>query len=117
MEARQKGKNWGPIAFEFPGKTPNACRKRHERLMVHHNNTGDWDSTRMESLAKAYYEVRQEMWAVLADRMGGQKWDVVEAKVGSEKAQATSTDGADELPVHGKRPEDSLVGRQNGDQT
>ena len=33
-KARSEGLNWGPITSRyFPMKTPNACRKRHERLM------------------------------------------------------------------------------------
>ena len=34
MRARSRGMNWKPIAEQyFPSKTPNACRKRHERLL------------------------------------------------------------------------------------
>ena len=87
MQARQQGKNWGPIAQEyFPDKTPNACRKRHERLMMHNDKTGDWDPARMEALAKAYLSVRPQMWELVASQMGGEKWTVLESKV-SESQQ------------------------------
>ena len=82
MRARQSGENWGPIASRyFPGKTANACRKRHERLMAQRNNSSDWDAAKMDALAKAYSDVRQEMWQILANRMQGEKWSTVEAKV------------------------------------
>lgn len=82
MHARQQGLNWQPIAFKyFPDKTPNACRKRHERLMEKRNSAGSWDSAKIETLAKAYNDVREQMWRVLADRIGSEKWQTVEAKV------------------------------------
>ena len=81
MEARQQGMNWQPIATKyFPDKTANACRKRHERLMEKRNHTENWEGVKMETLAKAYNELREEMWKILADRVG-EKWQTVEAKV------------------------------------
>lgn len=81
MEARQQGMNWQPIATKhFPDKTANACRKRHERLMEKRNSADSWDGVKMESLAKAYLDVREQMWQILADRVG-EKWQTVEAKV------------------------------------
>ena len=73
--------NWQPIATKyFPDKTANACRKRHERLMEKRNNTENWEGVKMETLAKAYNDLREEMWKILADRVG-EKWQIVEAKV------------------------------------
>ena len=81
MRARQQGLNWQPIATNyFPDKTANACRKRHERLMDKRNNADDWEGVKMEALAKAYVEVREQMWKLLGDRVG-EKWETVEAKV------------------------------------
>ena len=78
-EARKQGRHWGPIATElFPNKSANACRKRHERLMQ--QNQSDWDSTKMEALATAYLEIREQMWTILAARLD-EKWQVVESKV------------------------------------
>lgn len=82
MRARHQGLNWQPIADTyFPNKSANACRKRHERLIEKRKNTDDWDAARMETLAKAYNDVREQMWRILADRMGGEKWQIVESKV------------------------------------
>ena len=81
MEARQQGMNWQPIATKyFPDKTANACRKRHERLMEKRNNTETWEGVKMEDLAKAYSDLREEMWKILAERVG-EKWQTVEQKV------------------------------------
>ena len=81
LEARAQGMNWQPIAAKyFPAKSSNACRKRHERL-VERQNSDNWDRARFEDLAKAYMECREEMWKILANRLGGEKWTVVEAKV------------------------------------
>ncbi|MCJ1373280.1 hypothetical protein MMC20_004508 [Loxospora ochrophaea] len=80
LEARAQGMNWQPIAAKyFPAKSSNACRKRHERL-VERQNSDNWDRARFEDLAKAYMECREEMWKILANRLGGEKWTVVEAK-------------------------------------
>ena len=81
MRARQQGLNWQPIASQyFPGKTANACRKRHERLMEKRNSSGSWDADKIQSMAKAYQEVREQMWTILADRVG-MKWQNVESMV------------------------------------
>lgn len=81
MQARQQGMNWQPIASQyFPDKTANACRKRHERLMEKRNSADNWDGVKMETLAKAYADVREQMWKILAERVG-EKWQAVEAKV------------------------------------
>ncbi|KAI9694981.1 MAG: hypothetical protein M1822_000598 [Bathelium mastoideum] len=79
MRERAHGSNWGPIsAKHFPTKTPNACRKRHERLMERRRDE-DWDEVKLENLATQYMEVRREMWGMLANRIG-EKFAVVEQK-------------------------------------
>jgi hypothetical protein len=80
LAARQAGQNWTQIqAAYFATKTPNACRKRHERLMER-RGADDWDTRKMEQIAKEYMAMRKEIWAPLALRTG-QKWHVVEQKV------------------------------------
>jgi hypothetical protein len=80
MRERAHGSNWGPISTKhFPNKTPNACRKRHERLMERRRDE-DWDEEKLQNLAVHYMEVRRAMWGVLADRLG-EKFNVVEQKV------------------------------------
>lgn len=41
----------------------------------------DWDGYKLEELARAYMDVRKDMWTILGDRVG-EKWNIVEAKVG-----------------------------------
>jgi hypothetical protein len=80
LSARQSGQNWGQIQSQFyPGKTANACRKRHERLMDK-RNSDDGDVVKLEALGQAYMSMRKEIWAPLAERTG-EKWSVVETKV------------------------------------
>jgi hypothetical protein len=80
MSARAQGLNWQPIqANYFPNKTPNACRKRHERLMDR-RNSDDWDAIKLETMAKEYMGMRREIWQQLGAKTG-EKWSVVEAKV------------------------------------
>ncbi|KAJ5041600.1 uncharacterized protein L3040_005180 [Drepanopeziza brunnea f. sp. 'multigermtubi'] len=79
MAARAQGLNWAPIQTTyFPSKTPNACRKRHERLMER-RSADDWDGLKLENLAKHYMVMRREIWASLAAQTG-EKWNVVEQK-------------------------------------
>lgn len=80
LAARTSGLNWAQIQTNyFPNKSPNACRKRHERLMER-KNTDDWDARKNEKIAKEYMSMRKEVWQPLALRVG-EKWSVVEAKV------------------------------------
>jgi hypothetical protein len=80
LQARASGQNWNQIqAMCFPGKTGNACRKRHERLMER-KGADDWDTRKLERLSKEYMSMRKEIWAPLAQRCG-EKWNVVEQKV------------------------------------
>lgn len=80
MAARAQGMNWAPIQQAyFPSKTPNACRKRHERLMER-RSADDWDGQKLETLAKNYMGMRREIWSGLAAQVG-EKWNVVEQKV------------------------------------
>src|ERR1051325_555718 len=74
------GKNWNQIQREaFPGKTGNACRKRHERLMERRGQN-DFDNRKLERMSKEYMSMRKEIWQPLAQRCG-EKWNVVEAQV------------------------------------
>ncbi|MCJ1283770.1 hypothetical protein MMC26_003101 [Xylographa opegraphella] len=78
-QARAQNMNWAPIATKyFPHKTPNACRKRHERLMEK-KNAENCDGVKFEELARAYVECREQMWKILGDKVG-EKWQHVETK-------------------------------------
>ncbi|KAK5662166.1 hypothetical protein OQA88_8071 [Cercophora sp. LCS_1] len=79
LALRAQGKNWNQIQREaFPGKTGNACRKRHERLMERRGQN-DFDNRKLERLSKEYMSMRKEIWQPLAHRCG-EKWNVVEAQ-------------------------------------
>ncbi|KAF2007362.1 hypothetical protein P154DRAFT_118354 [Amniculicola lignicola CBS 123094] len=79
ITARAQGLNWNQIAPKhFPSKSPNACRKRHERLMER-QNAEQWDGVKLDVLATAYWEARREMWSILAAKVG-EKWTLVEQK-------------------------------------
>ncbi|RDL31049.1 uncharacterized protein BP5553_09838 [Venustampulla echinocandica] len=83
MAARAQGMNWAPIQQAyFPNKTPNACRKRHERLMER-RSADDWDGVKLENMAKTYMGMRREIWSGLAAQTG-EKWNVVEQKCMSQ---------------------------------
>lgn len=85
--------NWQPIASKnFPTRTANACRKRHERLMER-RNVEDWDGEKLEMLGREYMEVRREMWGLLAARLG-ERWAVIEAKVSSTYSTSSLSDTA-----------------------
>jgi hypothetical protein len=87
IQARTQGLNWNQIAPKhFPNKSPNACRKRHERLMER-MNAEQWDGVKLDVLAQAYMEVRREMWSLLAARVG-EKWQLVETKVSFSRRYA-----------------------------
>ena len=79
MQYRAQNMNWGPISKQFPSKTANACRKRHERLMEK-KNAESWDGIKVEDLARAYLECREDMWKLVANKIG-EKWQLVETKV------------------------------------
>lgn len=77
MRARQQILNWKTIASQyFPDKTANACRKLHQRLMEKQNDIDDLDGVTIETLAKAYFELRESMWKLLSHGVGG-KWQNV----------------------------------------
>ena len=80
LRARAQGLTFQLMATQlFPDKTANACRKRHERLMEKRNSADTWDSIKMDAIAKAYVELREKMWQLLASRIG-EKWQTGEAK-------------------------------------
>lgn len=90
MSARASGLNWTQIQQRyFPTKTPNACRKRHERL-IERKTADSWDKSDFEKLSMAYMSMRREIWTPLAARVG-EKWTVVEQKVSSIRDPARTT--------------------------
>lgn len=110
IQARAQGFNWMHIGRKhFPSKTPNACRKRHERLMER-QNAEQWDGVKLDVLAQAYMEVRREMWNLLAARVG-EKWQLVETKVGTlRRKQSHLEQPTDSILVYGERTQESYTG-------
>lgn len=96
ITARMQGLNWSQIKDAyFPTKSANACRKRHERLMER-KGADDWDTRKLQQMAKEYMGMRKEIWSGLATRMG-EKWNVVEAKV--SEASPLSLRGSQHSPI------------------
>ncbi|KAI8623240.1 hypothetical protein F5Y19DRAFT_390519 [Xylariaceae sp. FL1651] len=118
LAARQQGLNWAQIqSTYFPNKSPNACRKRHERLLER-KGADDWDARKLERLAKEYMSMRKEIWQGLAARTGD-KWNVVEAKCmnnGLKNLQSAARSGArrERLeqghPIHGYDDDSGISG-------
>ena len=82
MDAKSSGLGWNEIHQKyFTNKSGNACRKRHERLMVKLRTT-DWDDERIKQVMAAYNSpgVRQEFWTEIARRVG-ERWEDVERVV------------------------------------
>ncbi|KAI1000513.1 hypothetical protein K3495_g7682 [Podosphaera aphanis] len=76
INARASGKEWKDVQRDnFPLKTPNACRKRYERLMKRKNVNG-LDRRRLENLAKKYMRLREEIWKPLTLATGEKLSDV-----------------------------------------
>lgn len=74
------GFTWAEIEEDYlQSKTANACIERHERLMMRRRANG-WDSNKMETLAKEYVSMHEEIWSGLAARVG-ENWRVIEEKV------------------------------------
>jgi hypothetical protein len=45
-------------------------------------NNETWDTLRIEELASAYIDCREQMWRIMAERLGGEaKWSTIESKV------------------------------------
>jgi hypothetical protein len=80
--ARIAGENWQEICDTyFPGfKTPNACRKRHERLAKQEFSKA-LDGEYRDHFIIAYFEVRQAMWSIFAEKLNYNDWQDLELKV------------------------------------
>lgn len=73
------GLTWAEIQEDYlQSKTANACIERHKWLMMTWSANG-WDYNRMQTLAKEYMSMHEEIWSGLAARVG-EKWRVIEEK-------------------------------------
>ncbi|KAK4160709.1 hypothetical protein QBC43DRAFT_337990 [Cladorrhinum sp. PSN259] len=92
MMARSRGQGWADIRKKhFPKRTPNACRKRWERLMEN-RATVEKDGHRTQRISEEYLAMRKAIWTPLAERMG-ESWQWVEAQclsVGLKSIQSSA---------------------------
>jgi Myb-like DNA-binding domain len=78
LGARSRALGWNQIQRDhFPSKTPNACRKRYERLAAKRRNS-EWDDQRADRFLAQYMELREQIWRPLA-----QAPDMVSMSTGS----------------------------------
>jgi hypothetical protein len=86
LNARSRSLGWREIQREnFPQKTPNACRKRYERLVAKRRGP-DWDHEKFEKLCREYCQRREQTWKPLADAVG-EPWEDIEKAVSLEPIQ------------------------------
>lgn len=81
IKARSQGLAWEEIHKQcFPNKTGNACRKRHDRLLIKARDP-TWDEARIQKVVYRYNRARESMWRPIADQVG-ERWEDVEKVVG-----------------------------------
>jgi hypothetical protein len=88
-DARRAGDNWNDIVQTcFRGlKSPNACRKRHERLKQKEHDRM-LDDVRHDELVQGYMRQREAMWSLLACHLGFRDWKALEHKVCTQRARS-----------------------------
>lgn len=72
------GKKWVEISPLFPGKTSNACRKRHARLVTHAQV--EWDEFKERDLAVEFVNAKVGFFKMIAGNLK-LEWRQVEKKV------------------------------------
>jgi hypothetical protein len=76
LDAKNRGKSWEEIHRQhFPGKSANACRKRHERVLAKMRNT-DWDDARIQRVTDAYNRHRHLIWQPMCKELNESLTDV-----------------------------------------
>ncbi|PWW77096.1 hypothetical protein C7212DRAFT_343430 [Tuber magnatum] len=78
LTSKTSGKKWVEISPLFPGKTSNACRKRHARLVT--NAQLEWNAEREKDLAMEFASAKVAFFKSLAGNLG-LEWQQVEKKV------------------------------------
>ena len=82
-DARENRKlGWPQTAELFQGKSPNACRKRYERLKLQ-KAPDEWEGEKFDALAEVYVRFREEMWKRIAEQLGDSqaRWQILEQQV------------------------------------
>ena len=89
IDAKSQGLGWNEIHHRFfPNKSGNACRKRHERLMVKIRTT-EWSDIRIQNVMNAYNSpgVREHFWRRIAEPYG-ERWEDVEKVVCQQQSRS-----------------------------
>ena len=89
IDAKSQGLGWNEIHQRFfPNKSGNACRKRHERLMVKIRTT-EWSEGRIQNVMNAYNSpgVREHFWRRIAEPFG-ERWEDVEKVVCQQQSRS-----------------------------
>ncbi|KAM0454346.1 hypothetical protein ACHAPV_008425, partial [Trichoderma viride] len=101
--AHMLGFTWAEIEEDYlQSKTANACIERHERLMMRRRANG-WDSNKMETLAKEYVSMHEEIWSGLAARVG-ENWRVIEEKCMSSDPETSQSTTHEAGTIPGNHP-------------
>jgi Myb-like DNA-binding domain len=91
IDAKSSGMGWNEIHQKcFPTKSGNACRKRHERLMIKLRTT-DWDHNRIQRVMMEYNRphMREDFWGRIANAVG-ERWEDVEKVVCQQYSQTNT---------------------------
>jgi hypothetical protein len=78
LSSKSLGKKWVEISPLFEGKTSNACRKRHARLVTH--TQVEWDEFKERDLAVEFVNAKVNFFKTIAGNMK-LEWRQVEKKV------------------------------------
>ncbi|KAL0633290.1 hypothetical protein Q9L58_007795 [Maublancomyces gigas] len=77
LRMKSSGKKWIEISPLFPGKTSNACRKRHARLVTHAQV--EWDELKERDLAVEFVNAKVGFFKMIAGNLK-LEWRQVEKK-------------------------------------
>jgi hypothetical protein len=81
LNAKTRGLAWEEIhTRHFPGKSGNACRKRHERLL-HRARKSDWDDSLIQRCTEVYIRKSPSFWKEVAQEIGGVRGEDAERMV------------------------------------
>lgn len=78
LRTKASGKKWVEISPMFQGKTSNACRKRHARLVTHAQI--EWDEFKERDLAVEFVNAKVGFFKMIAGNLK-LEWRQVEKKV------------------------------------
>ncbi|KAL7276963.1 hypothetical protein RUND412_000057 [Rhizina undulata] len=77
LNLKASGKSWAEMMTVFQGKSSNACRKRHARLVA--NKRLVWNEDMERELAAEFVNAKVGLWRALGSNLG-LEWQQVEKK-------------------------------------